>query len=574
MSMKSYEDVLWVEEAGGWMSVIGWAPARNASVALDYVLAARHIEDTQFADALLKKGLSLADPGHMGFVLNHFGDVEGQMSRVLAAGRAQARSVPDDGRYGFVPADERRKSLGTPGTTAVGLCARAIRPVLTSALRTGDDAPLQAALRTLDFMKRFKVPRASQVWEVPVHTPDVLASADACDVYLIAYKLTQNTDYLKEAVYWARTGLPFIYMWQAPEQRDLMLGSSIAVFGATFYTGSWFARPVQWNGLSYARVLAELAKYDRSLPWRHFSEMITISGMNQQTTREKDYGTYTDNWDIIDDIECVVCMLAPGSIMLNAMDLMGKPTGAQTEVLFAPEGRIAVSAPQVSDAKYLNGAAHFRLHYDPGYTAYAAVMPISEPDTVQVNGRTIARQDGTIETPEGWSYAPGTGCLTLKLKFGEEWQDVRISPVQRIEPTLPVPAWEFNTDAQAEGWTEAHGVEPFVVKAGSLFVEVSGDDPYIYGPSMIVDAAAHPGLVFRAKATREGGQFFFSSEKGGFAPERSQPYHLPADGEFHEVTINLSKHPEWTGMINRLRLDFGGPPCTVEIDWVRLMETK
>ncbi len=44
--------------------------------------------------------------------------------------------------------------------------------LLDYARLTGDPRALAAGLRTLDYMKRFCVPRGAQVWEVPLHTPD------------------------------------------------------------------------------------------------------------------------------------------------------------------------------------------------------------------------------------------------------------------------------------------------------------------------------------------------------------------------------------------------------------------
>ncbi|MHB9081165.1 MAG: hypothetical protein ACYC3X_27145, partial [Pirellulaceae bacterium] len=277
---------------------------------------------------------------------------------------------------------------------------------------------------------RFKIPRASQVWKCPVHSPDILASGDCCEVYVLAYRITKDPEMLRRAVYWAKSGLPFVYMWQAPEQKPLMKGGSIAIFGATQYVGSWFARPVQWNGLAYAGALLELAKYDNSLPWKHFAEMITISGMNQQSTRAHDFGCYTDNWGVIDGIECVGCMLSPGGILENVLGILEAPTGVQTEVLVAAgDKRVVINAaPRITEAAVRDGALQFILKYFPGETAQTAVMPLAEPTRIEVDGVELAKRPTLNEVPEGWSYAAETGCLTLKLLFGQGPRQVRIVP--------------------------------------------------------------------------------------------------------------------------------------------------
>jgi len=573
MSLKSYEDILWVEAVKGWMGVIGWAPGPSQGVALDYVVGARVLGDQAWAGRLAAKGLSLGSPSDLGFALHHFGTPRQALVTALGNGRALAPRTPEDGKYTFQPTSDNLKPLGAEGSTAVGICARDVRPLLDAALRTGDRAPLEAALKTLSFMEQFTVPRASQVWEVPVHTPDILASGDACDVYLMAYKLTGDKHLLDRAAYWAKTGLPFVYLWQAPEQRPLMKGASIPVFGASMYVGSWFARPVQWNGLAYARVLLELAKYDQSLPWRHFAEMITISGMNMQSTRDKDYGTYTDNWDVIDDVECVGCMLSPGGILSNVFELMGRPAGVRTEVVREGGQPICINAgPIVSEAKMAGGALEFGLRYDPGNVAYTAVLPLAEPATVEVDGAELPRCNGPSEAGEGWWYRAGVGCLTLKLRFGEAVRRVRIPNARAIAPEMPPPDWEFDTPGDTEGWQAANDVAPLRTEGGNLVVEVAGGDPYIVGPGMNVGASDYAGIVLRAKATAPGGGIFFATDSGGMSPQRERGFDLPGDNQFHEVTVDLRDHPEWKGTITQLRLDVGGAPCRVEIDWIRMLK--
>ncbi len=571
LCLQAYENALWSEAAQGWMGVIGWAPGRDQTVAMDYYqLASRTLHDTAWAQRLAAKGRALSDRSTLSFALHAGGRPTEALASALARGQAAAQAAPADGKYTFQPT-ARTRSLGSEGTTASGICARAVRPLLADALLTGAPEPLAAALKTLKLMDGFRVPRASQVWEVPVHTPDVLAAADACDVYLTAYRLTRDPALLKRAVAWARRGLPFIYLWQAPEQRPLMKGGSIAVFGASFYTGSWFARPVQWNGLAYARALLELAPFDSSLPWKHFAEMITISAMNQQSTRDKDRGTYTDNWDVIRDIECVGCMLSPSGILSNTLRILGLPVGVSTEVVRDHDKPMCInSGGSISGARIQKGILQFALRYDPGYTASTTLMPIAEPTRVEVDGVELPARADPIAAPEGWSYQRELGCVTLKLAFGTSPRQVRVVKADPIVPRLPTPRWEFLAGDTA-GWTAANDVAPLAVRDGNLVVHVTGPDPYIHSPAVALDAARHPGVVLCASATRPGGQLFFATERGGFSQEQSRSFDLPADGAFHEVKLDLSDHKAWTGSVRQLRLDFAAAPCEVRLQWVRVL---
>jgi len=169
--------------------------------------------------------------------------------------------------------------------TASGYCARPAAILLAYAKLTGDKQALEAGLKTLDYMKRFRVPRGAQTWELSLHTPDILASAHLVSAYVRGYELTGRQDYLDEARRWALSGIPFVYLWG---EYPVMLYATIPVYGATNWRApNWIGLPVQWCGLVYAYALTELAPYDQTLDWRHLAEGILISGEQMQVPREE-----------------------------------------------------------------------------------------------------------------------------------------------------------------------------------------------------------------------------------------------------------------------------------------------
>lgn len=164
--------------------------------------------------------------------------------------------------------------------TASGVCARPAAVLLEYAWMTGDAEALAAGVKALDYMKRFRTPRGAQVWEVPLHTPDQLASAHLVWAYVRGYELTGNEEYLKEARKWALSGVPFVYLWG---RYPMMLYATPPVFGATNWRAPcWIGLPVQWVGIVYAYALTMLAPYDDSLDWNHLARGILISGEAQQ----------------------------------------------------------------------------------------------------------------------------------------------------------------------------------------------------------------------------------------------------------------------------------------------------
>ena len=105
--------------------------------------------------------------------------------------------------------------------------------VLKYARVTGDQRALEAGMKALKYMERFTVPRGVNTWEVPKYTPDIQAAGLAIWCYLEAYQISGDPEHLERAKYWARTGVPFVYLWQAPN-RAIMTGGTVAVFGATY----------------------------------------------------------------------------------------------------------------------------------------------------------------------------------------------------------------------------------------------------------------------------------------------------------------------------------------------------
>lgn len=169
--------------------------------------------------------------------------------------------------------------------TASGYCARPAVLLLDAAFFTGDKRALEAGLKTLEYMKRFRTPRGAQTWELSLHTPDILASAHLVHAYVRGYQLTGNAEYLELARRWALTGVPFVYLWG---EYPVMTYATIPVYGATNWRApNWMGLPVQWCGLVYAYSLTMLAPYDKTLNWRQLAEGILVAGEQMQVPREE-----------------------------------------------------------------------------------------------------------------------------------------------------------------------------------------------------------------------------------------------------------------------------------------------
>jgi len=202
------------------------------------------------------------------------------------------RQQQPDGSYRY----DGKYREGHFENTAVGVCARPAAMLLEFAWITGDREALEAGVRTLEYMKRFRTPRGAQIWEIPLHTPDLLASAYATWAYVRGYELTGKAEYLELAGRWATTGIPFVYLWSC---RPVMLYATTPVWGATNWTApNWMGLPVQWVGGVYAYALAKLAPYDKSFDWAHLARGILVSAEQQQYPDGEYAGLLPDAFEI------------------------------------------------------------------------------------------------------------------------------------------------------------------------------------------------------------------------------------------------------------------------------------
>ena len=212
--------------------------------------------------------------------------VEGmQQAREVAIG--QLAQLGPDGKLEYVRDPNRPDFARTHWSKeANGLAAPVVARALAEAAFSGDQALIDQAIAQLRKLDRYKntVPRGAQTWEIPLHTPDILASAHLVKAYALGYELTRDPKFLEQAKYWAWTGVPFVYLQpQFPvSEGQVGLYATIPVLGATHWDSVlWIGLPVQWCGLVYADALQHLSRHDESGPWQKIADGIVLSGIQQ-----------------------------------------------------------------------------------------------------------------------------------------------------------------------------------------------------------------------------------------------------------------------------------------------------
>jgi len=269
--------------------------APDATLALSWISTVMQRRDTGLAARAsdtakrAKAALNPAASGGIGHVRTmapalQYGDVNAYLDAARKSGQNAVGQITNTGRvqYHKGKVDFARTSREQH---ANGNTGNVLQIALTAASETGDASLIKAAISML---KRSNtaysntVPRGAQTWEIPLHTPDILASAHMLRANVLGYELTGDREFFDEARYWAWSGVPFVYLDRPTDTGRVGIYATIAVLGASNWVApNWIGLPVQWCGLVYADALLDLWFHDRDPRWKLLADGIISSGYQQ-----------------------------------------------------------------------------------------------------------------------------------------------------------------------------------------------------------------------------------------------------------------------------------------------------
>ncbi|MGC9085340.1 MAG: hypothetical protein ACP5IT_04090 [Thermoproteota archaeon] len=432
LSMQAYLSSLWTPKKG-WSHASGWNPEPFPGYALLLLLTSFQEKDPTLKNELMlrfNESLSLAlknGPAYLasssglhipGWQLPFYvGYLEEGLFSIKNYVYSLISTQDLEGEWSFQPS-ESTTDLGATGAKELGTTAIPAAEVLRYARITGDKHALDSGLKALEAMKKYRIPRAAQTWEIPIHTPDILASARAIDAYLEGYIATGNKEYLERAKYWAYAGLPFVYLW-SKEDRTIMLYATIPVYGATHYKAPvWIGRPVQWCGLVYAYELLRLSKYDNSFPWKLIGEGILSSGMRQQITSGSLVGTFPDSWDLISNV-AYGPYINPEDLVKPTLVLIGFDPDLNTVVLRTQRGNITVTTPsKILESKANNTQVELRLSFFKNESCYVLISGFRANSVLKLNIGKLSYAENLNNITEGFKTLSNT--TIIKVRFSNE----------------------------------------------------------------------------------------------------------------------------------------------------------
>jgi hypothetical protein len=344
-------------------------------------------------------------------------------------------------------------TIGFAGQRDEGLTAGQVSALLEYVLVTADEDALQASLRGFRDLDRYIIPfgYSMDLGEECPHSPSLHGAYLGLHSYLLGYLITKEQRFLQRAVYWAKSGLPFLYMWSLPPRevkrghiamnlglrgdqlyrntrRDPMLYGALYGYGSSQFDHHWYGLLVHWIGLVYARNLMALAKYDQTLPWKHIVDGILASALWLTYDQPPYTGYYPDAFNL-DRWMPSGPAIGPGAILEALLTShYGVSLDLQSAILRDGQARYHLtSAANIGEPAVTGSAISFTLD-DSAWTHCRAILAGVRREArtrVDVDDTPLPRADDLEAKDECWSQAE-EGQTLIKIRQLDHPRRIRV----------------------------------------------------------------------------------------------------------------------------------------------------
>lgn len=438
-------DETWDPGTPGWPWEYGGRPSAHMAVATALVKALPFLDD----DALARRARERVEGIAKTSAYLPLAIREGDMTRALEVQFQQAQTLmasqSEDGSWGYKPTDMAEGGLaglmGPPspgyiakeGARSQGITAAKAADVLAYALMTGDCQAMDQGLRGVDDMNRYTVPYVYENHECPP-SPSLHGAYCGVRACLLAYQLTGERAYLEKASYWARTGLPFVYLWSYGTRpvrrgqihttekifvegerlyrdpvRDPMLYGALYGYGSSQYMHHWYGLLVHWIGLKYAEDVVALAPYEPAFDWPRLARGLVTSGIWQTFDVAPFAGYFPDAFSVERWVPSGPAF-SPAALLDTILRVQWGVADTETVIVEGDGQRFHVTGSRKAmKASYADGSLRFEVDDEACRTLQVVISGVPEGTPVRVDGAEAPYQ-GAMGLP---SYTRTPQDLTL-----------------------------------------------------------------------------------------------------------------------------------------------------------------
>lgn len=133
-------------------------------------------------------------------------------------------------------------------------------------------------------------------------------------------------------------------------------------------------------------------------------------------------------------------------------------------------------------------------------------------------------------------------------------------------------SWNFNQDGNFEGWAITSYVSGSV-SGGSLNLTSSTVDPYIYSPSVSINAATNRYIKIRMKNNTSSQQaqiFWLTNYDGNWNEYKSKVFPINPNSDYTEYVVDVGSNSFWRNTITQLRFDPGTTTGVFNVDYINV----
>ncbi len=170
----------------------------------------------------------------------------------------------------------------------------------------------------------------------------------------------------------------------------------------------------------------------------------------------------------------------------------------------------------------------------------------------------------------------GASLFTFDLLSHFRWSAMEEGAFvyERLKPKA-LTTWDFARTGFDQFWTMGNSISAMETSNGRLKLTMNGADPYMLSPTCRIDTISKKYLKIRVKNETPNTQAqLFWTTKTDSVWDGNKSIQITISGnddEFKTYIFNLSGHPEWNGIVDRLRFDpvASSPPMgRFEIDTI------